>query len=122
MTGGSSNSIYHSSTEQLLKGKTSWTITENSLPARMYGLGSISYNNQVFVTDKLFTTKHSYIHAFIQLFILFSGGYDQDARLESDQILLYDEDTTTFKQAGKMEQRRYAHSMSVVDKSNFACS
>ena len=122
MTGGRSYSIYHSSTEQLLKGGTSWTITENSLPARMYGLGGISFNNQVFVTGKLCGKKHSFIHTFIKLFILFSGGYDQDARLESDQILIYDEETTTFKRAGKMEQRRYAHSMSVVDKSDFACS
>ena len=41
-----------SSTEQLVKGGTEWILTENSLPARMFGLGSISFNNQIFTTGK----------------------------------------------------------------------
>ena len=51
MTGGSSSG-YHSSTEQLVKNGGSWTIKENSLPARMYGLGTISFNNQIITTGK----------------------------------------------------------------------
>ena len=36
MTGGrSGNFYYYSSTEQLVKGGTDWTETENSLPARV---------------------------------------------------------------------------------------
>ena len=46
---------YHiSSTEEFIKGGTSWTLTENSLPTRMNYIGSLSYNNQVFVTGNYF--------------------------------------------------------------------
>ena len=55
-------------------------------------------------------------------FILFSGGYDLDASVYSDKILVWDEETTTFKEIGKLEQRRYYHSMSVVDINDFTCS
>ena len=41
-----------SSTEQLVKGGTEWILTENSLPARMFGLGIISFDNQIFTTGK----------------------------------------------------------------------
>ena len=46
------NFYYYSSTEQLVKGGTDWTETEKSLPARIVGLRSIFFNNQVFVTGK----------------------------------------------------------------------
>ena len=39
-----------SSTEQLVKGGTEWILTENSLPARMFGLRGISFDNQIFTT------------------------------------------------------------------------
>ena len=55
-------------------------------------------------------------------FILFSGGYDLDASVYSDKILVWDEETTTFKEIGKLEQRRYRHSVSVVDINDFTCS
>ena len=54
-------------------------------------------------------------------FILFSGGYDRDAGLYSDKILVWEEETTTFKEIGKLEQRRRDHSMSVVDINDFTC-
>ena len=55
MTGGQNSGTLgwsgaHSSTEQLAKGGTQWILTENSLPAIMSGLGSISFNNQIFTT------------------------------------------------------------------------
>ena len=53
MTGGYRSGVNAlSSTEQLVKGGGSWTIKENSLPARMHGLGTISINNQIFTTGK----------------------------------------------------------------------
>ena len=52
MTGGGFAGTYHSSTEQLVKGGTEWILTENSLPARMYGLRGISINNQIMTTGK----------------------------------------------------------------------
>ena len=55
-------------------------------------------------------------------FIFFSGGYDQDASVYSDKILLWDEETATFKEIGKLEQRRDRHSVSVVDINDFTCS
>jgi len=101
VTGGSSNSFtYHSSTEQLVKNGESWTIKENSLPARMRGLGTISFNNQIITT----------------------GGYDQDSSVFSDKIMVWDQETATFKEIGKLEQRRYYHSVSVVDINDFTCS
>ena len=51
-----------SSTEVLMKGGTSWTLTENSLPGRMEWLGYISYNNQVFVTGKQNHFEQNIIH------------------------------------------------------------
>ena len=56
------------------------------------------------------------------LFLLFSGGYDLDASVYSDKILLLDEETVTFKEVGKLEQRRRFHSVSVVDINDFTCS
>merc|ERR1712029_1215594 len=101
VTGGRSGlSTYHSSTEQLVKGGGSWTIKEDSLPARMRGLRTISFNNQIFTT----------------------GGYDQDSSLHSDKILVWEEETTTFKEIGKLEQRRSFHSVSLVDINDFTCS
>ena len=47
---GLSGPTYHSSTEQLVKGGTEWILTENSLPGRMWGLRSISFNNKIFTT------------------------------------------------------------------------
>ena len=53
MTGGTgSSSTYHSSTEQLVKGGGDWILIENSLPAGMSGLQSISFNNQIFTIGK----------------------------------------------------------------------
>ena len=45
-----------------------------------------------------------------------------DASVYSDKILLWDEETTTFKEVGKLEQRRDRHSVSVVDIIDFTCS
>ena len=65
MTGGYSIS----STEQLVKDGTEWILTENSLPARMYGLRGISFDNQIFTTGKanilnkilfIYITNHSF--------------------------------------------------------------
>ena len=55
-------------------------------------------------------------------FILFLGGYDSDSSLYSDKILVWDEETTTFKEIGKLEQRRRDHSVSLVDINDFTCS
>ena len=55
-------------------------------------------------------------------FILFSGGYDADSRVYSDKILLFDPDTKTFKNIGKLEQRRQDHSVSVIDINDFTCT
>ena len=54
MTGGTSDggNTALSSTEQLVKGGGSWTIKENSLPARMWRLRTISFNNQILTTGK----------------------------------------------------------------------
>ena len=53
VTGGKRDSNnYLSSTEQLVKDGTEWILTEKSLPARMLGLGSIYFNNQIFTTGK----------------------------------------------------------------------
>ena len=54
MTGGTTNSAltHHSSTEQLVKGGGEWILIENSLPAGMSGLQSISFNNQIFTIGK----------------------------------------------------------------------
>ena len=66
MTGGSIGGTDLSSTEQLVKdGGGSWTIKENSLPARMSGLGTISFNDQIFTTG--IKSKHfeqNIIHSF----------------------------------------------------------
>ena len=54
--------------------------------------------------------------------VVFSGGRDQDAGVYSDKILLFDPDTKTFNNIGKLEQRRAYHSVSVVDINDFICS
>ena len=54
--------------------------------------------------------------------MLFSGGKDEDAGVMSDEILLFDPDTKTFNNIGKLEQRRSYHSVSVVDINDFICS
>jgi len=114
VTGGWSDGyISLSSTEQLMKGGTEWILTENSLPASMHGLGTISFNNQIFTTgggiyldNQTFTT----------------GGHYQDTGAYSDKILLFDPDTKTFNNIGKLEQRRMEQSVSVVDINDFTCS
>ena len=45
-----------------------------------------------------------------------------DSGLYSDKILVLEEATTTFKEIGKLEQRRRYHSLSVVDINDFTCS
>ena len=123
MAGGRSGfSTYHSSTEQLVKGGGSWTIKENSLPARMFGLRTISFNNQIFTTGKRKANILKKIYSYIKPFILISGGYDVDSGLYSDKILVLEEATTTFKEIGKLEQRRNFHSVSLVDINDFNCS
>ena len=54
MTGGYSSwdKTELSTTEQLVKGGGDWSYKENSLPARMEGLRTISLNNQIFTTGK----------------------------------------------------------------------
>ena len=59
MTGGyNGHAVDYSSTEEFIKGGTSWTLHDNSLPEIMMRVGSISYNNQVFVTGKLLFYFH----------------------------------------------------------------
>ena len=60
MTGGQNRAgDVYSSTEVFVKGGASWTLYENSLPSKMWGIGSISFNNQVFVVGKqLFSTQY----------------------------------------------------------------
>ena len=123
MTGGyNGHAVDYSSTEEFIKGGTSWTLTENSLPARMFAPGSITFNNQVFVSGKQNHFEQNLIHVLNQLFILFPGGHDRDIKRARDELLLYDEDTKTFKQTGKLAQTRFYHSTSVVDMSDFNCS
>ena len=122
MTGGYSSSVgFHSSTEQLVKdGGGSWTIKENSLPARMWGLRTITLDNQIFTTGKaIIFNKILFI---MKPFILFSGGYDVDSGVYSDKIMVWDQETATFKEIGKLEQRRRFHSVSLVDINDFTCS
>ena len=122
MTGGGSDSgPYYSSTEQLVKdGGGSWTIKENSLPARMWGLRTITLDNQIFTTGKaIIFNKILFI---MKPFILFSGGYDVDSSVYSDKIMVWDQETTTFKEIGKLKQRRRDHSVSLVDINDFTCS
>ena len=47
-----------------------------------------------------------------------------DADVKVDKILLWDEETATFKEIGKLEQRRMYmyHAVSVVDINDFTCS
>ena len=54
----------------------------------------------------------------------FSGGRgDRGQNWErSDKILLYDEDTKTFKQTGKLEQKRRMASVGIVNTTDFNCS
>ena len=69
VTGGYTGATYLSSTEQLVKNGGEWILTENSLPARMRALGSISFDNQIFTTGKanilnkilfIYLTNYSY--------------------------------------------------------------
>ena len=122
MTGGSSYPTAHSSTEQLVKGGGSWIIKENSLPARMWRLRSTSFNNQIFTTGKANILNKILFIILNQLFILFSGGYDEDSNDYLDRILLFDPDTKTFNNIAKLEQRRRDHSVSVVDMNDFICA
>jgi len=88
-----------SSTEMMVKGDSSWSEVQNSLPARMSGLRIISGNNE----------------------IITSGGYDVDAGEYSDKILMFNKETREFEQIGKLEQRRNVHSMSLVSLSDYTC-
>ena len=126
MTGGQNSGTLgwsgaHSSTEQLAKGGTQWILTENSLPAIMSGLGSISFNNQIFTTGNA-NILNKILFIYLTNYSFFSGGYDKDAGVDSDEILLFDPDTKTFNNIGKLEQRRSYHSVSVVDINDFICS
>ena len=53
MTGGYGDGGGLSSTEMMVKGDSSWTEVQNSLPARMWRLRSISFNNNIIITGKL---------------------------------------------------------------------
>ena len=102
MTGGANNDNgwkYLSCIEQLVKGGTEWILTENSLPARMSALGTLSFNNQIFTTGK----------ANIILCV------------DSEEILLFDPDTKTFNNIGKIFGEIFP-SVSVVDINDFICS
>ena len=126
MTGGYNydNGLnFFSSTEMMQKGASSWTEVPDSLPARMSELASISVNNQIITTGKL-EKLEEIICSFdqkYQLCILFSGGYDEDARARSDKILMFNKETRKFEQIGNMEQRRISHSMSLVSLSDYNC-
>ena len=50
-----------------------------------------------------------------------SGGFNADARKPSDKILMFNKDTSKFKQIGKMEKRRESHSMSLVSLGDYTC-
>ena len=45
-----------------------------------------------------------------------------DSSVYSDKIMVWDQETATFKEIGKLEQRRAFHSVSVVDINDFTCS
>ena len=57
MTGGYGgnygNDDYPSSTEMMVKGDSSWSEVQNSLPARMSYMASISFDNEIITSGKL---------------------------------------------------------------------
>ena len=121
MTGGFESGNIFSSTEVFLKGGSSWTVTGNSLPTRMWGIGSVSYNNQIFVIGEIIIlNKMLFIFYFICIVIIFSGGR-MDSGLAYEKVLLYDEDSG-FVEIGKLSQARYANSVSIVTTTDFNCS
>jgi len=100
VTGGfGGGNDYHSSTEMMVKGATSWTEVPDSFPARMDGLRRISVNNQIITT----------------------GGWDADAEEDSDKILMFNKDSRKFEQIGKLEHGRSWHSMSLVSLGDYTC-
>ena len=95
----------------------------------MSSFASISINNKIFLTGtKLeifvgimsnFVTKcHSYIFS---TKYVFSGGYDRDASLVTDDILQFNKETNKFVEVGKLEQRRKIHSISLVKTNDYTC-
>ena len=96
----------------------------------MYRFASIAIDNEIVLTGiKLeifvgiisnFVTKcHSYI--FCTKYV-FSGGWDEDAGLYSDVILQFNKETNKFAEVGKLEQRRYKHSISLVNINEYTCA
>ena len=130
VTGGydGNSGNFFSSTEILQRGSSSWTLISDSLPARMYGLRSISINNEIFLTGiKLeifggilgnFVTKcHSYMFC---TKYSFSGGWD--GLLTTDGILQFNKETNKFVEVGKLQQRRQYPSVSLVKTNDYTCA
>ena len=53
---------------------------------------------------------------------VFSGGYDWDAGLITDDILQFNKETNKFVEVGKLEQRRDRHSISLVKTNDYTCA
>ena len=51
----------------------------------------------------------------------FLGGFDRDANVYSDKIMIFNKETRIFEDIGILEQSRSDHSMSLVDISKYNC-
>ena len=56
-----------------------------------------------------------------RLCVSFSGGFDRDANVYSDKIMIFNKETRIFEDIGILEQSRSDHSMSLVDSSKYNC-
>ena len=57
---------------------------------------------------------------FYHLYI-FPGGYDADANQATDKIMVFNAKNGKFEENGKLQQRRFSHSTSLVDVNNYKC-
>ena len=70
MTGGLDGINFLSSTEMMVKGDSSWSEVQNSLPAGMVYIASISINNDIITSGKLEKLEEIIEQNFIDVFIL----------------------------------------------------
>ena len=54
--------------------------------------------------------------------ISFSGGNDMVTLQESDKILVFNQQTNTFDEVSRLQQRRRLHSVSLVSISDYTCA
>ena len=54
--------------------------------------------------------------------ISFSGGNDMVTLQESDKILVFNQQTNTFDEVSRLQQRRRLHSVSLVSMSDYTCA